>query len=66
MLKNSVAFFSLPEVLKNIYIYIQFLLNSLKGSPVDNISTLLKKKWNPICKSEDVQTLQLKQTLYAS
>ena len=36
------------------------LLDSLKGSPGDNISTLLKKKWNPVCKSEDVQTLPIK------
>jgi hypothetical protein len=42
------------------------LLDSLKGSPGDNISTLLKKKWNAVCKSEYVQTLQLKLALYAT
>jgi hypothetical protein len=42
------------------------LLDSLKGSPGDNISTLLKKKWNAVCKSEYVQTLQLKPALDAS
>lgn len=42
------------------------LLDSLKGSPGDNISTLLKKKWNAVCKSEYVQTLQFKLALYAT
>lgn len=42
------------------------LLDSLKGSPGHNISTLLKKKRNPVCKSEYVQTLQLKQAFFAS
>lgn len=35
-------------------------LDSLKSGPGDNISTLLEKKWNSVCKSENIQTLNYK------